>query len=406
MSQAKAGRAQDKLIATMRKDHAANILICPLDWGTGHAARVQLIAYELKKRGHKVILAVPPSLARTSDYDIYNKIISLPSPSVRYSSQLPLPLALLLQLPLFLFTFLSDRCRLPGILRRHSIDLVISDNRFGLWTKKVPCIYITHQLRVMMPRALRFASAPASAIHRAIASRYDQCWVPDMPGEENLSGLLSHMCRKPPRTRYIGILSRFAIIQPPDGSQQPLPSTPYTLALLSGPEPQRSILEDIIMAQRHRLPGQLVIVAGKPEDDDKKGKRDSDSNSGSGDRKVVLRIAWADSRRLKSLVEQASFIICRSGYSTVMDLVSAGRTALLVPTPGQPEQEYLAGYLSPRHGFSMVSQKELAAGVIPVDEKAGTDPPAKERAGELIITEWLAAGNRLLSQALDDILLH
>ncbi len=377
----------------MKKKHAASILICPLAWGTGHAARVQAIAHILRQRGHSVILAAPASLLRASDYDIYNKIIPLPSASVRYSSHLPLPLALLLQLPLFMLTFLSDRYRLPGILRRHGIDLLISDNRFGLWTKKVPCIYITHQLRVMMPPALRFASAPASALHRAIASRYDECWVPDMPDQENLSGRLSHKCRKPARTRYIGILSRFVISQPTAGKEPP-PNTPYTLALLSGPEPQRSILEKIIMAQRHSLPGQLVIVAGKADGDDKKGKRDGDSNSGSDDSRVVLRIPWADSRQLKSLVKQASFIICRSGYSTVMDLVTAGRIALLVPTPGQPEQEYLACYLADRHGFSMVTQKELAAGIIPVDKGKGKKP--KE-------TEWLAAGNRLLSEALDDI---
>lgn len=420
----------------MKEDYAASILICPLAWGTGHAARVQPIAYNLRQRGHNVILAVPAALVKASDYDIYNKIISLPSPSVRYSSLLPLPLALLLQMPLFLFTFLSDRLRLPGIIRRHGIDMVISDNRFGLWTRKLPCIYITHQLKVMMPRSLRFVSVPATAVHRAIASRYDECWVPDMPGEVNLSGRLSHKCRKPPRTRYIGILSRFTISQPSTGNQtpsdnqtppdnqippiekEPLPATPYTLALLSGPEPQRSILEDIIISQRHKLPGKLVIVAGRSDGaekssgrrGDRDGYSDRDNSRENGNKRVsinssgIMIIPWADSIRLKNLAEEASFIICRSGYSTLMDLVSAGRTALLVPTPGQPEQEYLAAYLADKHGFSTVSQKELAAGAIQVDQEAGTDLPAKERAGESNLTGWLAESKNLLSEALDDIL--
>ncbi|MFP4488127.1 MAG: glycosyltransferase [Bacteroidales bacterium] len=401
----------------MKKKHAASILICPLAWGTGHAARVQPIAHTLRQRGYNVILAAPPSLVKATDYDIYNKIISLPSPSVRYSSMLPLPLALLLQLPLFLFTFLSDRCRLPGIIRRHGIDMVISDNRFGLWTGKVPCIYITHQLRVMMPRALRFASAPATAIHRAIAARYDECWVPDMPGEVNFSGRLSHKCRKPPRTRYIGILSRFAISQPPGGSQ-PLPGTPYTLALLSGPEPQRSILEDIIISQHHLLPGKLVVVAGRAEGNKKRGSdgkniissregQDTKGAESNGSDKNMLRIPWADSRYLKNLAEGASFIICRSGYSTVMDLVTAGRTALLVPTPGQPEQEYLAGYLSARHGFSTVSQKELAAGKVKKVQDLAAGEVTKGQdlaAGKAKKAEWFVSSNRLLSEALDDIL--
>ncbi len=177
--------------------------------------------------------------------------------------------------------------------------------------------------------------------------------------------------------------------------------------MLSGPEPQRSILEDIIISQRHRLPGKLVVVAGRADGKeessgrsrDRDGYSDRDNSKENGNRHVsinssgILIIPWADSRRLKNLAEGASFIICRSGYSTVMDLVSAGRTALLVPTPGQPEQEYLAVYLADRHGFSTVSQKELAAGFIPVAEGAGT-------AGK---TKWLAESNRLLSQALDDI---
>lgn len=131
---------------------------------------------------------------------------------------------------------------------------------------------------------------------------------------------------------------------------------------------------------------------------DRYGERDRSEEKGKGRVSInssgILIIPWADSRRLKKLAEQASFIICRSGYSTVMDLVSAGRTALLVPTPGQPEQEYLAAYLADRHGFSTVSQKELAAGVIPEDKGKG------EKSME---TEWLAESNRLLSQALDDI---
>ncbi len=338
----------------MNSNGKKNILICPLNWGTGHATRVQVIAGELRQRGHKIYIAAPRRLHATFDKSVYDELINLRSAPVYYPGYLPLSIAIMFQLPVLFISFLTDRLRLPGIIRKYDIHLVISDNSFGMWSRKTYSVYITHQMSVALPRVFAFARPLISAIHRSVASRYDECWIPDLPGDDNLSGMLSHECRLPVNTHYIGPLSRFVILSerdPPLKGVRGMLSTqhesPFTLALLSGPEPQRTILERIIISQKERLPGKLVIVAGTP------GK-----NTQTGDE--TIRYPWLDGADLEHLIEKADFIICRSGYSTVMDLYCTGKSALLVPTPGQPEQEYLAVYLSDKYNVTTIDQKDLA----------------------------------------------
>jgi len=326
-----------------------NILISPLYWGTGHATRVQALAREIKKRGHNIIIAAPPALHKIFDSSVYDELTGIWSPRLSYPRFLPLYLGVLLQLPLLLVSFLYDSYMSRILIRRYNIDILISDNRFGMRGRRVHSIFITHQPRVIVPPPFAFAGNAVSAIHRWVASGYDECWIPDLPGPENISGRLAHECKLPPATSYIGILSRFA---PDLNDTQPCDGTrPFTLALLSGPEPQRSILEKVIISLKDRLPGELVIVAGTPGQ-----KKDVPAGG-------ISRHDWLDGPSLRRLMCDACLIICRSGYSTIMDLFALGRTACLVPTPGQPEQEYLAGYLSAEHGFTAARQPELASSV-------------------------------------------
>jgi hypothetical protein len=368
-----------------------NILISPLHWGTGHATRIQALARELKKRGHRIIIASPPALHKIFDSSLYDEITCIWSPRVSYPRFLPLYLGVLVQLPLLFAAFLYDSYMSRVLIRRYDIDILISDNRFGMRGRKVHSIFVTHQPRVIVPYPFAFAGSAVSAIHRWVASGYDECWIPDLPGTANLSGLLSHECRLPPATRYIGILSRFSPAakdtepcagnagetgRPGSGSSQP-----FTLAIMSGPEPQRSILEKIIISQKDKLPGRLVIVAGSP------GERTGDTAEG------VTRHDWLDGTSLRRLMCDAGFIICRPGYSTIMDLFALDRTACLVPTPGQPEQEYLAGYMSSGYGFAGISQSELATAV-------SIEPPANTRAEN---TDWNAESRMLMEKALDGL---
>ncbi|MDT8400843.1 MAG: glycosyltransferase [Bacteroidales bacterium] len=358
----------------MKNYTTRNILVCPLYWGAGHATRVQAVAYNLKKRGHRIIIAAPSALHFTFDRQVADELVTLWSPPVAYPPYLPLYLGVLLQMPLLFAGFIYDRFRLPGIIRRYNISLVISDNRFGLWSRRAYSVFITHQVRVALPRPFGFATPFVSSLHRSVAGRYDECWIPDLPGEDNLSGMLSHNCKLPKKTRYIGILSRHVIEAPSTPEGRP----PFTLALLSGPEPRRTILEDIISSRKDLLPGRLIIVAGRPGDE----KEPADND--------ILRYPWLDGALLFNLMAEAQLIICRSGYSTIMDLFSIGKTALLVPTPGQPEQEALAGYLSEKYGFAFLTQKQLAGAVsVPVRSRDFT---------------WKGDNEGLLDEAIDDLL--
>ncbi len=361
----------------MKDPAPLNILISPLNWGSGHITRSQDVAYKLRERGHRIFFAAAPSAMKTINPAAYSELIPLKSLTVRYSSVTPQYIAVFFQLPLILISFLNDRMKVNRLCRKNNIDVIISDNRFGFRNKKVYSVYITHQLNFIFPGPFSFAAKAVSHIHRFIASRYDECWIPDYPGKDNLSGSLSHDCRLTPGTSYIGPLSHLSLVTGssdiPEPEKQKRERAVYSLAIISGPEPQRSIFEKIVIRSRYLFPGRLVIAAGKPGNEKKPLPED------------VIRYPWADSRQLKKIAEDAELIICRSGYSTIADLFSLGRPALLVPTPGQPEQEYLAKYLSGKYGFVSVPQSDLSgAENIPV-----TAVPASHDGRENSLTDMV-----------------
>jgi UDP-N-acetylglucosamine:LPS N-acetylglucosamine transferase len=120
------------------------------------------------------------------------------------------------------------------------------------------------------------------------------------------------------------------------------------LVVLSGVEPQRSILEDLLIAQIRELKLTATIVRGIPEEVNTMVETPG-----------IEIIQYANSRRLEELLLSAQTVICRSGYSSVMDLSELGIRAILVPTPGQTEQEYLATYLMEKGYFFSVEQKNF-----------------------------------------------
>jgi predicted glycosyltransferase len=63
---------------------------------------------------------------------------------------------------------------------------------------------------------------------------------------------------------------------------------------------------------------------------------------------------------LRQEIERAEWVISRCGYSTIMDLVALQKKALLIPTPAQTEQEYLAAYLHRKHIAFTTSQKNFS----------------------------------------------
>jgi len=216
--------------------------------------------------------------------------------------------------------------------------LVISDNRYGFRLPGVPSIIMTHQLAPISGLGSFVDGLFRRTLYHYI-NEFTECWVPDLENEPSLGGRLSHPLH-PLRVpvRYIGLLSRLT----PTTS---LPG-PDLLVLLSGPEPQRTLLENSILSQWHTLPGRKVLVRGKPGAKDLPTVPDGTQ--------VFNHLASPD---LAALVAGAGTIICRPGYSTLMDLLRLGKRALLIPTPGQTEQEYLADHCIALGGFHAVRQE-------------------------------------------------
>jgi UDP:flavonoid glycosyltransferase YjiC (YdhE family) len=320
---------------------AKRILIAPLDWGLGHTTRCVPVIRQLQELGHEVLFA-GDERQQAFIRQRFTRIDSIffEGYRVRYSRR-ALMFTLLWQLPRLLNTIRREHAWLRDIVARERIDGIISDNRYGLWHPQKPCVIMTHQLGVYTGLGSR-ADLSVREIHYRYLNRFREVWVPDMPGTENLAGELSHPDRLPAHVRYIGSLSQFS------GRAKPASEGKHLLILLSGPEPQRSILADILWAQAMRLDRPIVFVEGKE-----------------GAKRQVIpphirHISLGDEATLAPLFAEASLVVCRSGYSTVMDLAMFGKPAVLIPTPGQTEQEYLARTLAAAGVFYSMEQSDAS----------------------------------------------
>lgn len=275
-----------------------------------------------------------------------NKFISLPRYNIRYSSNAGLLLwYLLLQVPRVISTMIKEHRLLKKIVKEHSIDVIISDNRFGLFHPNVHSIYITHQLGFKTGNA--FFNFIALKIHHWIIKKYACCWVPDFE-KQPLAGLLSHPSKIPPNVKYIDCLSRFEKLEAKEIKYD-------LLVLISGPEPQRTIFEEIILKQLPDYPGHVLVVRGLPDVDESCKNKQQDKQN-------IIFKNHVNAQELSVLIQQSGLVVCRSGYTTIMDLVKIKQRAILVPTPGQPEQEYLADYSTSQKVFYSIKQKNLVLG--------------------------------------------
>jgi UDP:flavonoid glycosyltransferase YjiC (YdhE family) len=303
------------------------VLIAPLNWGLGHASRCIPIIKKLVSDGHYILIAAdsyPLQMLRQEFPELPFRV--LPSFTVRYSRGSSQVGAMLRGLPSIVRGVVHEHRQLQQIIREENITYVISDNRFGLYTPLVPCVYITHQLMIKMPRALQWLEPVAWWMHRRVINKYTECWVPDVAEAPGLSGDLAHKYPLPRRVRFIGSLSRFSCT--PDVE---VAETFHTVAVLSGPEPHRGLLEQQLL-EKYRGEGlSVLIVRGQPQADVHREQRGN-----------ITLVSHLPATELKAQLLAATEIICRSGYSSLMDLQALHRTATLIPTPGQTEQEYLA----------------------------------------------------------------
>ena len=322
------------------------ILFSPLNWGLGHAVRSIPILKELSASGFEIILAGNGFSLEFLRREFPGwQCITLPSFEMHYSGGNSQVISVLKAFPKIIIASWREHRRLRHLIKEWNIDVVISDNRFGLFSKHCVSVYITHQLTIPMPACFRFLTPVVRRLHRAVISNYTHCWIPDEPGGGNLSGHLSHNQPLPKNARFIGILSRFQRDTFSDETEKQYDF----LFILSGVEPQRTVLEKKIISLFQENPScKAALVRGIPDEKESIERAEQ-----------LTVINQASEKELKSLLETSEVVVCRSGYTGVMELASAGKRAVLIPTPGQPEQEYLAEYLSSYPLFSCIKQDEF-----------------------------------------------
>jgi len=309
------------------------ILLTALNWGIGHAARCVPLIGALTEIGAKLLIGADGKARVFLQKEFPNiEIFEMPNNEIRYGKR-GVAAALLPQLPAFFKQINADQKWVKEIANRHSIDLIISDNRYGCYHEAIPSVLITHQLNIQAPK---LAKPMIDKVLKSWVGNFNEIWVPDL--ENGLAGKLTkHNLNIP--VRFLGPLSRFSnTFLDNENTEDQL------LVLLSGPEPQRSILEEKIWNQLSKLDKKVVLVRGT-------------SNTfefGKLPQVEVHNLLTAE--ELGPILRKSSLVISRSGYSTLMDLAQVNCKALLIPTPGQSEQEYLAQYFAEQNWAMTATQ--------------------------------------------------
>lgn len=352
------------------------ILVAPLDWGLGHAARCIPIIKELMAHGCDIWLAgegEQQALLRAEFPEL--SFLPLEGYRIRYSRK-GFAWKIILQIPKIISRIRKENAWLKRMIRTYHFEAVISDNRFGLYHEDVPSIFLTHQLTIKSNLG-KWSERRIQRWNYRFIDQFTECWVPDSGGPNNLAGELSHPSVKPRvPVRYIGWLSRLERNDSALLNLEAKKNNDHLLFILSGPEPQRSILENKVINDVSHYPGTATIVRGKPS------LLTTIPSTG-----MIKFYNHLSSEDLNEQMEKADWVISRSGYSTVMDLVKLQKKAILVPTPGQTEQEYLAEFLSQRGvAFTMQQNDFSLALALDKAKKFAYQLPAFDTGQELKLT--------------------
>lgn len=324
------------------KSTRKTILVVPLDWGLGHATRDIPLIHELLNAGCKVLIAAEGKHAALLQQEFPEiTILSLPGYRISYAQKgWFFGFKIIQQIPKIVRTIKYEHKWLEKMVDEHQIDAVISDNRFGLYHKRIKTVFISHQLLIKTPFG-GFIETWLQKLNYSYIRRYSACWIPDYAGENNLSGVLAHPKKLPAtKTTYLGCLSRFV-------NRTDVPIQYDLLVLISGPEPQRSNLEKMVLEQIKEMPISALIVSGKPGSPQKE--------------QITPRIQQVNHMNAKDLNEAmlaSKMVLSRSGYTTLMDLVKLNKRAILVPTPGQSEQVYLGEFLMKKGFFYNIPSQD------------------------------------------------
>lgn len=337
---------QHKILAGKEKPL---LLFSALDWGLGHVTRSIPLIRQFREQGWEVIVACDSTQKKIFEAEIYGlRFVELAGYGVLYSSsRTATRLKLLLQLPKILTKIKKERVWLNNFLATHPVKMVVSDNRYGLSHPSVTSVFITHQLRVITGFGDFFDRLLQRFLYKYI-NKFSECWVPDHE-TDGLAGKLSHPIHKPNiPVKYIGSISRLSICKPANFLREDINASINNIqqrshnefkykycVILSGPEPQRTILESIINKEFKNIKN-TIVVRGIPG------------------------VNYVSTSELNKIICESEIIICRSGYTSMMDLIKLKKKIIVVPTPGQSEQEYLAQYLSGKNYVAMVNQDNFS----------------------------------------------
>jgi uncharacterized protein (TIGR00661 family) len=347
------------------------VLVAPLDWGLGHATRCIPLIRELLQRQCVVFVAGSgPSLELLKQEFPALTFFSITGYMPHYPSKGSMVFSMASQLPKFYRTINNEHREVEKIIDEYRIEYIISDNRYGCWTKKIPSVFITHQSNILMPERFGWLSSIVKRMNEEFMRKFSVCWVPDFPdgglsGELLAFGKTNHDIA----VEFIGSLSRFKPLADSEMKYD-------VAAIFSGPEPQRTVFEKLVTQPLEVSGLKYFVVRGIP-----------------GSSEVRNNVAdFMGTAELQQLLCETQLVIARSGYSTIMDMAALGKKAIFIPTPGQTEQEYLAKTLKERKIAFSMKQSEFNL------ERALTE--SKDYRGFVIRPSDL----RLLGNAIDKLI--
>lgn len=320
------------------------ILVAPLDWGLGHTTRCIPVVKELLAQNCTVLFAGNDRQAevlRTEFPDL--EIVPLKGYNIEYAkSGKGMLVSLFFQIPKIFKAIRQEQKWLQSIIKEYGITGIISDNRYGLYHSSVPCVLITHQLCIKSALG-KWTEKILQRINYKLINRFTSCWIPDTENENNLAGELSHPQRKPSvPVQYTGLLSRLK-------TKEIAEKKNHLLIMLSGPEPMRTIFEEKIIKEISHYNGSATVIRGLPG-----------VNTLVPSTNMIRFYNHLSTEELSNAMSEAAFIICRSGYSSVMDIITLQKKSILIPTPGQTEQEYLGEYLAKKKLAICINQKDFS----------------------------------------------
>lgn len=318
-------------------------LFAVCSWGLGHATRdIPLMRGILKAKHSLTIVGRGRSLELLKgELGDRCQYVSMSDYSSVYSEKDFSVAKFLGYFPFYIDEIVKEHIKIKKLVRKEKYERIISDSRFGVYDKKIPSYFVFHQLRFISPARIKlFEMATEGFNYSFFKENFSMFLVPD-DKKNTLSGDLSHNLRyfKDNKVEYLGIIS--------DLKKREVKQDIDYFISLSGPEPQRTVLEKIILQQASSLKGKVVIALGRPEDQSNRTFNHLDI------------FGYLGRKKQEEIMNRAKLVITRSGYSTLMELAALNKKALLIPTPGQTEQVYLADYHKKKGNFYSVSQDEL-----------------------------------------------